>query len=194
MIVRYTNEYGEAKGDDYFLPITRKELIDFIAILYIASIQKRRDKPRHWFSSDPLLECRIMKRIMSGNRFHSILRALHVCSLEKQPCQTSAEYDPLYKVKELLDSLESRFSRLYNPGQKLSLDETLIRAFGQIKFKVRIISKSARYGIKMYVITDAETAFVLKVIVYTGASTYNFNPDKDDKKNGEDCKGTCISV
>ena len=34
----------------------------------------------------------------------------------------------------------------------------------------------------MYVITDAETAFVLKVIVYTGASTYNFNPDKDVKK------------
>ena len=34
----------------------------------------------------------------------------------------------------------------------------------------------------MYVITDSETAFVLKVIVYIGASTYNFNPDKDVKK------------
>ena len=136
MIVRYTNEYEEAKGDDYFLPITRKEFIDFIAILYMSPIQKRRDKPRHWFSSGPLLECRIMKKIMSGNRFYSILRTLHVCSLEKQPSQRSAKYNPLYKEKDLLDSLESRFSRLYNPGQKFSLDETLICVFGKIKFKV----------------------------------------------------------
>jgi hypothetical protein len=31
-----------------------------------------------------------------------------------------------------------------------------------------IISKSARYGIKIYVVTDAKTAYVLNMIVYTG--------------------------
>jgi hypothetical protein len=43
-----------------------------------------------------------------------------------------------------------------------SLDQTLIWAFGRIKFKVCIETKAARYGIKLYVITDAATAFVLK--------------------------------
>ena len=71
-----------------------------------------------------------------------------------------------------MDYMEERFDKLYVPGQNLSLDETLIRAFGRIKFKVRIISKAARYGIKLYVITCALTAFVLKVIIYTGRTTY----------------------
>ena len=34
------------------------------------------------------------------------------------------------------------------------------------------ITKAARYGIKLYVITDAETAYVLRVIIYTGKTTY----------------------
>ena len=74
---------------------------------------------------------------------------------------------------ELLDSLEKRYLAMFIPGQELSLDETLVRAYGRIKFKVRIITKSARYGIKLYVITDAATSsYILRVIVYTGKSTY----------------------
>ena len=78
----------------------------------------------------------------------------------------------MYKVKELMDYPEERYKKLFIPGRNLSLDETLICPFGQIKFKVRIVTKSARYGIKLYVITDAETAFVLKVIVCTGTYLY----------------------
>ena len=182
MIVKYTNEYGDAKGDDKFEAITRDELLDFICILFIASIQKRKDRPRQWFSNEPLLESRIIKKIMSGNKFHNVLRHFHVCCLEKQPARNSIEYNSIYKVQELMDVLEARYVKLFNPGQKLRLDEPLIRAFGRIKFKVRIITKSARYGIKLYVVTDANTAFVLKVIVYTGAGTYAFDTSVDVKK------------
>jgi Transposase IS4 len=71
---------------------------------------------------------------------------------------------------------------LFIPGQQLSLDETLIRAFGRIKFKVCIVTKAAQYRIKMYVITDAVTAYVLKVVIYTGKSTYNATSDQQEKK------------
>ena len=120
-----------------------------------------------------------MKRIMSGQKFARIMRYLHVCSLYEQIGQ---EYNPSYKVQELLDSLHKRFHRLFQPGRQLSLDETLVRSFGRIKFKVRIISKAARYGIKMYVLTDAATAYVLRVIVYTGKHTYNESINQADKK------------
>ena len=105
------------------------------------------------------------------------------------------DYDPVYKVKEILDYIIKRSNKLFNPGECLSLDETLIRSFGRIKFKVRIVSKSARYGIKIYVVTDARTSYVLKVIVYTGRS----NEEQEDrskktvtvvKKLLEDFKGT----
>jgi hypothetical protein len=54
-----------------------------------------------------------------------------------------------------------------------------------MKFKVRIVTKAARYGIKIYVLTDAATAFVLRVIIYTGKSTYNAatgDQHQDEKK------------
>jgi hypothetical protein len=53
----------------------------------------------------------------------------------------------------------------------------LIRAFGRIKFKVRIVTKAAQYGIKIYVNTDATTEFVLWVVIYTGKTTYYVDQD-----------------
>jgi Transposase IS4 len=87
------------------------------------------------------------KKIMSGRKFFTILRNLHCCSVHTQP--SAEDYDPSYKVAELRDMLEEKCSKLFVPGQQLSLDETLIRAFGRMKFKVKIVSKAARYGIKI---------------------------------------------
>jgi Transposase IS4 len=82
--------------------------------------------------------------------------------MEPQP--VGEDYDLVYKVSKMRNYLENWFNVLFIPGQQLSLDETLIRAFGRIKFKVLILTKAARYGIKFYIITDAVTAFlVLKV-------------------------------
>jgi Transposase IS4 len=123
-----------------------------------------------------------VKRIMTGHQFSHVLRFLHVADVRNQPLKDADDYNPAYKVQEFMDSLESRFSACYTPSQNLSLDESLIRAFGCTKFKVRIITKLARYGIKLYVLTDALNAYVLKVIVYTGASTYYNSGPEDTKK------------
>ena len=119
-----------------------------------------------------------------------MLRFLHVCSINEQPQSNDKNYDPVYKVQEFMNFLESRYQKLFVPGQQLSLDESLIRAFGRMKFKVRIITKAARYGIKVYVLTDAVTAFVLKVIVYTGVTTYQVSHE-DTMKTVQVVKELC---
>jgi Transposase IS4 len=130
------------------------------------------DPSSNWWSNNILLESTTTKQIMSGRRFQTILSYLHECDLAKQPNKTDPDYDLAYKVNQLQQLLESLYKRLLIPGQYLSLDKTLIRAFGRIKFKVHIITKSARYSIKLYVVMDAVTAFLLKVIIYTGKQTY----------------------
>jgi hypothetical protein len=80
----------------------------------------------------------------------------------------TGDYDPVYKVKEIMDYIIKHSNKLFNLGECLSLDESLIRCFGQIKFKVWIVLISASYGIKIFVVTDAHTSYVLKFIVYTG--------------------------
>jgi hypothetical protein len=190
-IVKYSDQYGRSKSERYF-PFSRKDLTDFFCILFIASVQKRKDKPSNWFSDDPLLECVTIKRIMNKKEFQNILRFLHCCPINAGGDPQSLNYDPSYKIKEVKETLEKHFKNSYIPGSALSLDETLIRAFGRIKFKVRIISKSARYGIKLYVLTDAETAFVLRIIVYTGKTTYT-EENKDLKKTVQIVRDLCDS-
>jgi hypothetical protein len=55
----------------------------------------------------------------------------------------------------------------------------------------RIVSKSARYGIKLYVITDARTSFVLGVIVYTGKFTYTEARTASTKKTVQIVQQLC---
>ena len=78
--------------------------------------------------------------------------------------------------------METRYNNAFVPYYALSLDETLIRSFDRIKFKVRIITKLARYGIKVYVIIDSRTSYVLKVLFYTGKFTYQQEPDGEQVK------------
>jgi hypothetical protein len=145
-------------------------------------IQKRKDKPSNWFSNNQILESQVAKKIMSGRKFGMILRYLHCCSPTETGVTADGDYDPSYKVGELMKALEVRWNILFIPFQQLSLDETLLRAFGRMKFKVRIISKAARYGIKLYVVTDATTSYVLKVLVYTGKYTYQESTSVSLKK------------
>jgi hypothetical protein len=182
-LVKHTNTYGELNaGEDEWVEVDKKDLTDFFAVLFVMGIQKRKDKPSNWFSNNPIMEARIAKRIMSGRKFGMILRYLHCCDPAETGIDENGEYDPSYKVGELMKALETRWNTLFVPFQQLSLDETLLRAFGRMKFKVRIISKAARYGIKLYVVTDAATSFVLKVLVYTGKYTYKESTSESLKK------------
>jgi DNA polymerase III epsilon subunit-like protein len=192
-IVGYTNSYGQEKCSRW-TDITVGDLKDFIAVLFLSSIQKRKDKPNNWWSDDPLLDFPIVKKIMSGKKFNIMLRYLHVCDMTMQPSVHSPSYSPMYKVQEMMDYLERRYKLAFEAGPTLSLDESLVRAFGRIKFKVRIITKSARYGIKIYVLADARTSYVLNVLVYTGQYTYNNNPESNEelKKTVKVCKELCM--
>lgn len=111
-----------------------------------------------------------------------MLQYLHCCDPNETGMNAEGEYDPSYKVSDLEKALEARWNWLFVPSQQLSLDETLLRAFGRMKFKVRIISKSARYGIKLDVVTDATTSYVLKVLVYTGKYSYQESTSESLKK------------
>ena len=97
-----------------------------------------------------------------------MLKGLHISSLTNSSSMDPT-YDPLNKIREFKNALEERFRLLCEPGRNLSVDETLLRVYGRLSFKVRVVTKAARYGIKMYVCTDSTDAYVLSTSMYTGA-------------------------
>ncbi len=96
-IVKYTNNSGSTYCKDWN-DLCKTDITDFISILFIASIQKRKDKSTHWFSEDPMLENPIVKKIMSGKKIHKLLRFLHICDMYRQPDVSRDDYYPIYKV------------------------------------------------------------------------------------------------
>jgi len=142
MIIKYTNEYGKWKLGSDWKEVSVSELEDFNMILLMSSIHGRKDPHLNWFGQEGLLNIPTFQGLMTGKRFAQILKCLHLCDLD-----ANTKGDPAYKVRGFYRMLEERYWCCYEPDKDLSLDESLIWAFGRIGFKVHIITKSARYGI-----------------------------------------------
>ena len=72
MIVKQTNEYCVLHCTRW-VTVSKTDITGCFAVLFIASIKKRKDKTTSWWSDNPLLEYPIMKRIMTTppkNRMH----------------------------------------------------------------------------------------------------------------------------
>jgi len=77
----------------------------------------------------------------------------------------------LYKLDVLLDAIRTNFKAGMMPFQNLVIDESLVLWKGRLSFKQFIKTKRHRFGIKLFIICDVETDFILDFIIYTGAET-----------------------
>ena len=72
-----------------------------------------------------------------------------------------------------MEALEVIFCQMYELGRNFSVDETLLRAYKIISLKVRVATKAARYGIKLYVCTDAVDEYILSTSINTDKKREN---------------------
>ncbi|GLV46372.1 uncharacterized protein CBL_20714, partial [Carabus blaptoides fortunei] len=175
MLVTSTNIYGE-KLCQLNRPSTRNrrilsfkktntlEMSQFLGLCLLKS-QVRAPSIRHLFSNDILYYHPIFHYIMSGRRFEQILRCL---SCYEKPDQKKISTETkLGKVSDLVSLVIKNFQQAYMPGEKLSLDESLLLFRGRLSFRQYIKSKKARYGIKFFELTTFD-GYVLNLEIYQG--------------------------
>ena len=75
----------------------------------------------------------------------------------------------MYKVRPLIDHLAAVFPKYYRPGRNVSIDEMMIGTRCRISFLEYIPKKPTRFGIKVWVLAEAKTGYVLDFDIYTGA-------------------------
>ena len=66
------------------------------------------------------------------------------------------------KLGCLLSHLQEKLESMYYPSKRLSLDESMIPFKGQLKFKQRMPLKPVKVGIKMFVVSEAQTGYCQK--------------------------------
>lgn len=144
--------------------ITPDKFYCFLGISMLMSRNSRLEIQECW-SKDVLLHSPIFGMVMSRNDYQLILRLLHFCNNDDK------SKDPLVKIRLVVDHMKKKFSETLAPTENLCIDESLLLFKGRLYFKQYIPKKRSRFGIKIFVLCDCETGFILDFIIYTGAST-----------------------
>ena len=81
------------------------------------------------------------------------------------------EEGKLRKIQPIIENLRKKFQKAVIPWEILCVDESLMLWKRRLSFKQYIPSKRYRFGMKLFMLCDCDTKFVLNFIVYTGAET-----------------------
>ena len=171
-IVTQTKLFAEQKKVDF--PFCSEELLAFFG-LNIAMGLLRLPQIRDYWSRNKVLCTPFFSSVMSRDRFLNILKFLHLNDSSLQKKHGEEGHDHLFKVRPLLEHLSAVFPLYYQPKQHLSIDEMMIGTCCRISFLQYLPKKPTKWGIKVWVLCEAKTGYVLSVQVYTGSEN---NADK----------------
>ena len=131
-------------------PITLNKSKAFIGITFAMGFISLPTINDYW-STDPIMSHSWFRAVMSRNRYRQILRYIHVVDKTSAPTRTDPHYDRLWKVRPLIYLLPHTCAEMYNPGQQLSIDESIIGTKCRLSFIQYLPAKPTKWGIKVWV-------------------------------------------
>ena len=145
---------------------TVPEMYIFFAVSMLITRNKHMTIEEHW-STHPYLENPIFRKIMSRDRYQLLLQMLHF----SDPYVINSSRDKLIKIRTLLQYTRKFFKETMIPYKNLCIDESIVVFKGRLMFKQYMPSKRHRFGIKMFVLCDVTTNYILDFIIYCGEGT-----------------------
>ncbi|UYV68304.1 hypothetical protein LAZ67_5003798 [Cordylochernes scorpioides] len=118
----------------------------------------------------------IVRAIMSQDRFLFLLRCLRFDYITTR--KERKKLDKLAPIREFVEAFVYNCKKLYTPGEYNTIDEKLIPFRGRCGFRQYMPNKPAKYGLKIYTISDARTFYTFNFEIYCGKQ-----PDGPYKKS-----------
>lgn len=146
--------------------ITREELVKFIGINLLMGV-KRSPSYRDYWSSNKLVRDTFIASNMLQKRFSFILSHLHLNDNDKMPKKGAPGYDRLYRLRPFIDHLNEKFQAGMKPSRNQSIDESMIKFKGRVKFVQYMPMKPIKRGYKVWVRAE-KNSYVMQFQIYTG--------------------------
>ena len=169
-IVYQSNLYVTQKMKTNMKPITDQEFYSFAGINIIMGYHELPSWTDYW-KHDPDLSVPFIANALPRNRFAQILSALHVNDNTAQPKNNT---DKMYKLRPLLDSLNTNFMKLYNVSKRVSVDESILFK-GRSSIKQYNPMKPIKRGFKLWSLADMD-GYLYKFNVYQGKNETETDP------------------
>lgn len=177
IILVYTNEEIAVRREKYssinqnkstFADVTQEELRALISLLILAAALKSNHLSTVTLFNISLNGSRFVST-MSERRFNFLINCLRFDDkLTRDDRKKTTTFAP---IAELWDMLVGKCRENYTPGSYVTIDEQLIGFRGNCPFRMYIPSKPDKYGLKLVMLCDNSTKYMIDATPYLGKGT-----------------------
>ena len=148
-------------------PLFIEELDAFLGILIVMGVNHdSKVSIEHLWSKNENFTIQFYRKVMPRDRFKQLLSALRFDDSTSRIVRQ--ETDRLAAIREIHDIMRENCMRNYNTSESVTVDERMIGFRGNCKFRVYMKSKPDKYGIKVWVLADANNFYVKNFQIYLG--------------------------
>jgi hypothetical protein len=145
--------------DKKWKELTVPELKQFIAMQFCMAFVKLSRLKDYWSRKRYFFSVDHSFKLMPKWRFAQIKSCFHLCDF-LETFRTHGN-DPLWKVRDFLDSFEENCREFYVPSSDLALDEMMLRFSGRSSLAFTQQPKPTPNGLKMIAVVDSKNAYFL---------------------------------
>ena len=130
-----------------------QEMKKFIGLIFLQGLVKKPCWRQFWLK-DSLTFTPSFATLMDRDWYELLMKFSHFSENTSEPLRNSPQLNRLFKTCPLVEHFSTMFSRAFTPYQDICIDESLLLYMGRIFFKQYIPLKQARFGIKLFCLTD----------------------------------------
>jgi hypothetical protein len=154
----------------FAVAFTRKDILGYISLNIAMGIVDLPEIADYW-TKEPMLQSPWFPSVMSLKKFQAISRFSLFSDNSAAPSRDDPTYDPLCKVRLVIEAIQHQAQKAYTPGEHINVDESMIGTKGRLSFLQYMPKKPTKWGIKVWVCSELKTGYIYKFQVYTGKGT-----------------------
>ncbi|XP_048775380.1 piggyBac transposable element-derived protein 4-like [Ostrea edulis] len=195
LLVEQTNLYAQRRVEagnvsqfrwiKQWRPVNMAEMKVFLSLTICMGLVQKNDVS-DYLAADDVQDTPFFREQMSRDQFLLILSNFHLTDNGGQ-----VGFDPLFKVRPVVNQLLTAFSEVYLPDRDLSFDEATCAWRGRLKILCLQPAKPAKFGIKLYQVCEVKSGYCIGFDIYTGSTPCTLS---DAIGVNEDCTGTTRTV
>lgn len=151
-----------------------EEMKAYVAVQIAMGLNNRPEIEDYW--GEYWLTKNKFSTIMPRNRYEILSSFLHFVNNNERIPRGQDGYDPLFKVRPMLNIVDPIYSEVYYPERELAIDESMIKFKGRIFFRQYLPAKPTKWGIKTFALCESSTGYALRFLIYTGKNTFTVDP------------------
>jgi hypothetical protein len=152
------------KWDDIGVP----EMRVFLGILFYMGYIKFPNYAMYW-NTETLTEIPGFRKLMSRNKFLSILGFLHVSNNDEALPREDPKHDKIGKIRPIMEMLREMWQQNFYPAREVSVDESIIAFKGRTGMMQYMPGKPHKWGIKGWVLAESKSGYMYNFDIYRGA-------------------------